>query len=764
MTGTSPGGKPPGQFSTTLDRFLARPGEKLTDHALRTVERVRSLERLRPLPEYPRLWERLRWAALLHDGGKLAAGFQRSLRSRRHRWGLRHEVLSLAFIDWFPFQPDDRRWIIAAIATHHRDAERILEAYSRGLDAADDDLASALLAELTPDVARAWYDWLCVATVTLDPAMTLRPFAMPTAATIHTALGELEQWYAEFEERRAHHPDCLEGILLRGGMLLADHAASAQTRSFTGVQIHRDRLDAAMHGQPFPHQTACRAAAGQSLLLVAPTGAGKTEAALSWAAADSPPRLYYLLPYRVSMDAMQQRLGLLMNTTDVGLQHGRALQSLYRALLADGLAADRAAQEAEARLQIARLHAYPVRVFSPYHLLQAMYQFKGFEAELADAAGSRLIVDEIHAYDPEWLALIVATLGFLRRRLGAQILIMTATLPSLIAEALQAELPDLQRITADAATYARFQRHRLHVLPGDLLDALPAILAAHRAGQRTLIAVNTVRRARQVASQLAALGADVLLLHSRFNARDRWQQEQRLLKLFGSGRGATPNPPIVVATQVIEVSLDLDFDTLYSDPAPLDALIQRFGRVNRRGTRLTLAPVHVFSTPTGADDRHPVYNPALVQASLDVLRAHDGQPVDEAGVATWLDATYHGEIAADWRQRYHDKRADFQRVVLDDLIPFCSADEGLVHSFITLFNDLDILPLALEDEYRALAERDPIAASTLLVPLAYWQYKMLERQGRAWPGEPERRERPLHYTDLPYDPHTGLQLEDDDTS
>lgn len=102
--------------------------------------------------------------------------------------------------------------------------------------------------------------------------------------------------------------------------------------------------------------------------------------------------------------------------------------------------------------------------------------------------------------------------------------------------------------------------------------------------------------------------------------------------------------------------------------------------------------------------------------------------------------------------------------MLDDLIPFRSADEGLVHSFTTLFDDIDILPLELEDDYRALAESDPIAASTLLVPLAYWQYRMLERQGRAWPGQAEQGERPLYFTDVPYDPHTGLQLEDDDTS
>src|SRR5689334_7673714 len=113
-----------------LANVLARPGETLTQHTREVVERVAQLARLRPMPEQPRLYHRLFWAALLHDSGKLANGFQRSLRSRKVRWGLRHEVLSLAFVESFAFDADDCGWIIAAIATHHRDATWILNQYT----------------------------------------------------------------------------------------------------------------------------------------------------------------------------------------------------------------------------------------------------------------------------------------------------------------------------------------------------------------------------------------------------------------------------------------------------------------------------------------------------------------------------------------------------------------------------------------------------------------------------------------------------------
>ena len=746
----------------SLDRVLARPGERLTAHTLEVIDRVAQLAALRPLPAYPRLYDRLAWAALLHDGGKLAAGFQRGLLSRKQRWGLRHETLSLAFVDWFAFHPADRAPVLAAIATHHRDAPWLLDRYRARPDPAD-DLTHALIAELDPALAQEWYIWLRDVGGPRCGAPPMRPFAMPTAATIRDALDALEAWIMPLLTEGAAHPDFAEAVLLRGGMLLADHAGSARTRPLTPPRIDRDAIARVTGPQPYPHQRACADRADQALLLIAPTGAGKTEAALAWAAGQPAPRLIYLLPYRASMDAMTRRLGQYTAAADVGVQHGRALQSLYRALLDEGRTAPDAAREAAARLNVARLHAYPIRVASPYHLLRAVYRFKGFEALLADCHAARIVVDEIHAYDPERLALILATLRLLRERFDARPLIMTATLPPVVTEALHEALPGLDVVRADADTFRAFRRHIVHIRPGDLADRLPDILAETGAGRAVLVAVNTVRRARAVARRLAALGADVLVLHGRFNGRDRWRHEQGLLARFRAGARAPGPQPVVVATQVIEVSLDLDFDVLYTDPAPLDALVQRFGRVNRRRNPATLAPVHVFEAPTGAGDRHPIYDPALVRASLDALRAVDGAPLDEAGIAGLLAHVYAGDIAAGWWARYRQREAAFQRV-LEDLRPFDSADAGLMRQFALLFDGIDILPLEVEEAYRALAETDPIGAAALLVPVAWWQYKMLERRGRAWSGEKDRyggEGDPLYYTDAPYSPQDGLQLEDD---
>ncbi len=723
-----------------LSKILARPHESLADHTRAVVEGVRALAQLRPLPAHPHLYERLIAAAWLHDSGKLSAGFQRGLGRPGKNWGLRHEVLSLAFLPWLELPDGDRPWVIAAIATHHRDACFILDHYR-----ASTERPQQLIDSLRGQPVEAWYDWLG------EQGLSLRPYEPPTVEAINAALRELDHFIDRLAEDGIDHRNFTETVLLRGLMLQADHRAAANVTLHGAVELDRRAIEQRVGRSPYAHQRACQSHAGQSALLIAPTGAGKTEAALLWAAAAPVPRLFYMLPYRVSMNAMHARLRSF--TPHVGLQHGRALAALYRRLLGEGLDSDDALAQAKAQAALARLHALPVRVFSPYHLLRASYRLKGFEALLADCYGAYFIVDEIHAYRPERLALFLGTLKLLRERFGARILIMTATLPPRAQAAIRAALGDLPIIRADDALYRAFQRHRLHLHEGDLFDHLDAIRqsANHAA---TLIVVNTVRRARQVADVLTAAGAEVLLLHSRFNMRDRWRQEQQLLQRFAPGRRRDGPGPIVVSTQVIEVSLDLDFDVLHSDPAPLDALLQRFGRVNRARRLRDLAPVHVYSQPTGAEERFPVYQPELIADTLRVLADRDGDPVDEARIEEWLAAAYAG--ADWWDQAYHDRLNEFERWVLCDYQPLESADDGLARQFTALFDEYLVLPLELEDEYRALLPENPIEADELLIPLARAHYKMLEREGRAWRGD--EGDEGIFFVDAAYDPAFGLQL------
>lgn len=724
-----------------LSRIQARPGETLATHTVAVVRQLQRLQVLHPMPAFPRLYSRLHAAAWLHDSGKLAQGFQRGLGNPKQRWGLRHEVLSLGFVHWLSLAEIDRPWVLAAIATHHRDISFILETYRSSAR------MEQLLETLTERDALAWHGWLAA------QGLPLRSFEMLHATHIKEALCELDAWWTPLESQGFEHPMMVEVALLRGLMIQADHAAAAQIGTATSAVLDEDALAQQTRRRLYPHQRRAGKTDAETVVLVAPTGSGKTEAGLLWARRMNSPRLYYALPYRASMNAMQRRLQQV--SPQVGLQHGRALSALYQQALDEGLDERAAQRTARAKRNLARLHALPVRVFSPYHLLRLTYQFKGFEAGLADAYGASLIVDEIHAYQPERLALILETLRFLRDYFCLRLCVMTATLPPVVEARLRETLPGAQWIQATPGTFRRFQRHRIHRREGDLLERLEPIIAEALSGLGVLITVNTVRRALALAHAVEERGLPWLLLHGRFAARDRWRIEQEIQQLFASRarRRRRRSLPIVISTQVIEVSLDVDFDVLHSDPAPLDALIQRFGRVNRARRQRELARVNIYSQPTGAGQGASVYDPALVEASLAVLHAHDGQAVDESQVGEWLGLAY--QDVEGWQDRYTQKVAEFQRVIAE-LRPLESADRGLMLLFSRLFDELRVLPLDLEDEYRARLEENPIDAEGLLVSLSWRQYKMLERDGRAWRGEGE--DEALFFVDAPYSMRWGLDL------
>ena len=303
------------------------------------------------------------------------------------------------------------------------------------------------------------------------------------------------------------------------------------------------------------------------------------------------------------MNAMKQRLdhSLGKDATGedlVGLQHGRSLLALYRLLLERDDDPAQAAQQARWRRNLNKLNYPPVRVFSPYQMLKGMYRLKGYEALLSDYHGAAFIFDEIHAYEVKRLALILKTIQYLKQYFNARFFIMSATFPSLIKKWLLQILDNPPEVKASLDLFEQFKRHQLVLLEGELTsaEALKRIESDARLGKSVLIVCNLVQRAQIVYEELAArlkeTGICVELLHGRFNMRDRSaRKEYESQQVIPVALPVTKRQPVLlVATQVVEVSLDIDLDTIYTEPAPLEALIQRFGRINRRRKLNGVAP------------------------------------------------------------------------------------------------------------------------------------------------------------------------------
>ena len=349
-------------------------------------------------------------------------------------------------------------------------------------------------------------------------------------------------------------------------------------------------------------------------IIEAPTGEGKTEAALALAhrigllrGSDA---FYYALPTMATSNQMYARVSkYLQNELDmqrsVRLVHGQA--ALAQDLI-DLQGLEMHTESADiaqwfAPRKRALLAPFGVGTIDQAEL--AALNTRHAALRMLGLAGQTLIVDEVHAYDMYMTTIIERLLRWLSE-LNASVILMSATLPQERMRRLQAawsggkdvvvngSYPHIAVVTRQGESWnmhvasSQSERHiaidRIS-LPEEKVEVKANLLLDLVAeGGCAVWITNTVSRAQELYRQLKtsprARGVQLDLLHARFPLEQRLALESRIAGLYGK-EGKRPQRGIVIGTQVLEQSLDLDFDVMASDLAPIDLLLQRAGRMHR---------------------------------------------------------------------------------------------------------------------------------------------------------------------------------------
>ncbi|OAI64385.1 CRISPR-associated protein Cas3 [Ralstonia solanacearum] len=367
----------------------------------------------------------------------------------------------------------------------------------------------------------------------------------------------------------------------------------------------------------------------QLFLLEDVTGAGKTEAAMMLAhrlmAAGHAHGIYFALPSMATANqiyrrtaAMYRRLYQAGTAPSLVLSHGaRQLVDDFRSSVLERQAHDddfgygreesSASAQCSAWLADNRKKALlaDVGVGTLDQALLAVLPARHQSLRLLGLSGKVLLVDEVHAYDSYMHTLLCRLLTAHARQSGS-VLLLSATLPTgmraeLVAAfqagcgregaepAADTRYPLATHVHAEVSTHACATRPQLvrkvAVAPFHAEQAaVERVIDEARAGRCICWIRNTVDDARHafMALQAHLPAPSLALFHSRFAMGDRLAIEAAALDRFGKASTAVQRRgQVLIATQVVEQSLDLDFDIMISDLAPIDLLIQRAGRLQR---------------------------------------------------------------------------------------------------------------------------------------------------------------------------------------
>lgn len=362
----------------------------------------------------------------------------------------------------------------------------------------------------------------------------------------------------------------------------------------------------------------------KNLVVIAPTGSGKTEAALLWLNGE---KGFYTLPLKVSANDIYRRIRDDYNYKNVELLHSDAMQKY----LEESTKTEASIYQ---RYEKAKLLSNPLTICTVDQLFKFVYRALGTEIFASTLKYSKVILDEVQSYDAQIIATIIIGLKQMTE-MGGRFAIITATFPPILKHFMEKYglIQGDQYEFQDFSKESDIIRHRIKIKSGEM--DFDEIIEKGR-HKKVLVICNTVSKAQKVYDLIEEQmeEEELHLLHSRYVKRDRIQLE-RMIKSFSENREECG---IWITTQIVEASLDIDFDILYTEMCTVDSLLQRMGRCNRKGRYIPEeANIIIYDNANG---RGTVYDEEMYDRSLKMLHSYEDKIFTEEMKTEYINAVY----------------------------------------------------------------------------------------------------------------------------
>lgn len=536
-----------------IQDFLAKPNKTIREHSDDLKKRVYYLKEIGYI-KGERLFYLLLECCKHHDDGKANFSFQRRVSSKR--WipfdpekEIQHNVLSVYYLDKTQYEEMDYLKIASAILYHH--------------DYCDEDRV----------INEKW--------MLIDENL-LEGYSSESLSGDEIEYLMNEGLYGE------------NLIILKGLLRRCDYSASGEYEIEYPNDFLLEKLERMMQRWKEKNENAgwnelqkfAIENRETDIIAVASTGMGKTEAGLLWIGDQ---KGFFILPVRTAINAIYDRVREEILQEEkleerVALLHSEALE-YYNDNVEE--------LDITEYFDRGKHLSLPLSISTLDQLFNFVLRYKGYETKLATLSYSKIVIDEIQMYEPDLLAVLIRGLGQIHR-LGGKIAIVTATLAPFIKQLLK---EDAEIEFKEKDFILDKTRHSVSVKYGAIQaeDIVTQYLENKKSGKsnKILIVCNTIKKAQALYEELKTqLGEieELNLFHSRYIRQDRKKLEKEIRR-FGKTYCDEKHKildcqnGIWISTSLVEVSLDIDFDYLFTELSELNGLFQRMGRCNRKGVK-----------------------------------------------------------------------------------------------------------------------------------------------------------------------------------